>query len=147
MSVSRRGWRSRPKAGWPKRGPIRGTLAPLASPNRPAPEARVPRLRSSPSLLSRVSDKLLHPSGASRTAHRRQDTPEEAALSVDPLGGPAARPDLVRLRHVHGRGLDAALTGQPPGVQQRAQLGAARRSRPTAGSAQPPEPDPADPRP
>jgi carboxymethylenebutenolidase len=32
-------------ACWPKRGPIRGTLASLASPNRPAPEASVSRLR------------------------------------------------------------------------------------------------------
>jgi nicotinate-nucleotide adenylyltransferase len=44
-----RGWRSRPQAGWPKRGPIGETLAPLASPNRPAPQARVTRLRSGPS--------------------------------------------------------------------------------------------------
>jgi nicotinate-nucleotide adenylyltransferase len=35
--------------GWPKRGPIGETLASLASPKRPAPQARVTRLRSGPS--------------------------------------------------------------------------------------------------
>ncbi len=49
-----RGWRSRPEADWPKRGPVRETLASLASPNRPAPEASVSRLRSGPASQVRV---------------------------------------------------------------------------------------------
>ncbi len=36
----------RPEPGWPEREPTRETLAPLASPNRPAPQARVSSLGS-----------------------------------------------------------------------------------------------------
>ncbi len=61
------------QAGWPKRGPIRATLAALASPNRPAPKARVPRLRSGLSISQ------------SANAHRNGRNLDLAAIARDRL--------------------------------------------------------------
>jgi 23S rRNA (pseudouridine1915-N3)-methyltransferase len=91
---------------WPKRGPIRETRASLASPNRPAPEARVSRLRSE-ALARRIPKgafvSLLAADGRTYDSlafsvfleERRQAGSDLAFV----IGGPFGAPSLERVDH------------------------------------------------
>jgi processive 1,2-diacylglycerol beta-glucosyltransferase len=100
-----RGWRRRLQAGWPKRGPIRATLATLAYPNRPAPKASVSRLRSGPSaskphggprrvLILSADVGEGHAAAARALAQQIEAAPEEAEVIV--IDGLAAMGRVLR---------------------------------------------------